>query len=177
MPFIRGWTGAGGRGRLGKARALEPRASRPGLHNRRPVIAPGAMPFRSASGAVNFGAKFHLTGQAGRALLTISPAPGWGAGGVNVGGVMGDQAGRIGWGSTFATAQHALPVRDLNADGTRSAGDGRIDQWLAAPVSLRRMSGRREWQCGHPTARAAQTARHRCPASGTSPQAPDPGRS
>ena len=41
---------------------------------------------------------------------------------------MGDQAGRIGWGSTFAAAQHALPVRDLNADGSRGAGDGGIDQ-------------------------------------------------
>ena len=94
-----------------------------------------------------------------------------------LGGDMGGQAGRIGWGSTRAAAQDALLVVDLNADGSRGAGDGRIDQWLAAPVSLRRMSGRRECQCGHPTARAAQTARHRCPASGTSPQAPDPGRS
>jgi hypothetical protein len=47
---------------------------------------------------------------------------------VDVGGVMGDQAGRIGCGSTFAAAQDALPGLDLNADGTRGAGDGRIDQ-------------------------------------------------
>jgi hypothetical protein len=32
---------------------------------------------------------------------------------------MGDQAGRIGWGSTFAAAQDALPGLDLNADGSR----------------------------------------------------------
>jgi hypothetical protein len=41
---------------------------------------------------------------------------------------MGDQAGRIGWGSTFAAAQDALPVLDLNADGSRGAGDGKFDQ-------------------------------------------------
>jgi hypothetical protein len=41
---------------------------------------------------------------------------------------MSDQAGRIGWGATFATAQDALLVLDLNANGTRGAGDGKIDQ-------------------------------------------------
>jgi hypothetical protein len=41
---------------------------------------------------------------------------------------MGGQAGRIGWGSTGAAAQDALLVLDLNADGTRGAGDGGIDQ-------------------------------------------------
>ena len=41
---------------------------------------------------------------------------------------MGDQAGRIGCGSTFAAAQDALLVLDLNADGSRGAGDGGIDQ-------------------------------------------------
>jgi hypothetical protein len=44
-----------------------------------------------------------------------------------VGGVMGVQAVRIGCGSTRAAAQDALLVLDLNADGARSAGDGRID--------------------------------------------------
>ena len=63
--------------------------------------------------------KFDLTGQADRASLTIVTAPGWGAGGVDVGGDMGGQAGRIGWGSTCAAAQHALPVLDLTADGAR----------------------------------------------------------
>jgi len=47
-----------------------------------------------------------------------------------LGGDMGGQAGRIGWGSTFAAAQDALPVLDLNADGTRGAGDEWIDQGL-----------------------------------------------
>jgi hypothetical protein len=41
---------------------------------------------------------------------------------------MGVQAGRIGCGSTCAAAQDALLVLDLNADGSRGAGDGRIDQ-------------------------------------------------
>jgi hypothetical protein len=45
-----------------------------------------------------------------------------------LGGDMGDQACRIGCGSTFAAAQDALPGLDLNADGSRGAGDGRIDQ-------------------------------------------------
>ena len=45
-----------------------------------------------------------------------------------MGGDMGDQACRIGCGSTFAAAQEALPGLDLNADGSRGAGDGRIDQ-------------------------------------------------
>jgi hypothetical protein len=40
---------------------------------------------------------------------------------------MGDQAGRVGWGSTCAVAQHALAVLDLN-DGTRGTGDGGVDQ-------------------------------------------------
>ncbi len=38
------------RDRLGKARAHDPRASRPGPHNRRPVIAPGARRIGSAGG-------------------------------------------------------------------------------------------------------------------------------
>ena len=41
---------------------------------------------------------------------------------------MGDQAGRIGCGATFATAQDALPGLDLNADGSRGAWDGKVDQ-------------------------------------------------
>jgi hypothetical protein len=40
---------------------------------------------------------------------------------------MGVRAVRIGWGSTRAAAQDALLVVDLNADGSRGAGDGRID--------------------------------------------------
>jgi hypothetical protein len=32
---------------------------------------------------------------------------------------MGGQAGRIGWGSTFAAAQDAMLVQHLNADGSR----------------------------------------------------------
>lgn len=49
---------------------------------------------------------------------------------------MGGQAGRIGWGSTLAAAQDALPGLDLNADGTRGAGDGRIDQAKEVVLSL-----------------------------------------
>jgi hypothetical protein len=49
---------------------------------------------------------------------------------------MGGQAVRIGWGSTFAAAQDALPVLDLNANGTRGAGDGRIDQAKEVVLSL-----------------------------------------
>jgi hypothetical protein len=49
---------------------------------------------------------------------------------------MGDQAGRIGCGSTFAAAQDALLVLDLNADGSRGAGDGRIDQAKEVVLSL-----------------------------------------
>lgn len=36
-----------------------------------------------------------------------------------LGGDMGGQAGRIGWGSTSAAAQDALLVLDLNANGSR----------------------------------------------------------
>ena len=36
-----------------------------------------------------------------------------------LGGVMGGQAVRIGWGSTSAAAQDALLVLDLNANGSR----------------------------------------------------------
>jgi hypothetical protein len=49
---------------------------------------------------------------------------------------MGGQAGRIGWGSTCAAAQDALPGRDLKADGSRGAGDGRIDQAKEVVLSL-----------------------------------------
>ena len=55
---------------------------------------------------------------------------------------MGGQAGRIGWGSTFAAAQDALPVLDLNANGTRGAGDGRIDQAKEVLLSLWGDAGR-----------------------------------
>ena len=41
---------------------------------------------------------------------------------------MGVRAVRIGWGSTLAAAQDALPGLDLNADGSRGAGDGKFDQ-------------------------------------------------
>jgi len=49
---------------------------------------------------------------------------------------MGGQAVRIGWGSTFAAAQDALPVLDLNADGSRGAGDGGVDQAKEVVLSL-----------------------------------------
>jgi hypothetical protein len=41
---------------------------------------------------------------------------------------MGCQSGRVGWGSTCAAAQHALPVLDLTAVASGGAGDGRVDQ-------------------------------------------------
>jgi hypothetical protein len=60
---------------------------------------------------------------------------------------MGGQAVRIGWGSTFAAAQDALPVLDLNADGSRGAGDGRIDQLKEVVLSRWGDAGMRkvEW--------------------------------
>jgi hypothetical protein len=50
---------------------------------------------------------------------------------------MGVQAVRIGCGSTCAAAQDALLVLDLNADGSRGAGDGRIDQAKEVVLDLR----------------------------------------
>jgi hypothetical protein len=41
---------------------------------------------------------------------------------------MGGQAGRVGWGSTCAASQHALPVLDLTADGSRGVGNAGVDQ-------------------------------------------------
>ncbi len=55
---------------------------------------------------------------------------------MDLGGVMGVQAVRIGCGSTWAAAQDALLVLDLNADGSRGAGDGRIDQAKEVVLSL-----------------------------------------
>jgi hypothetical protein len=55
---------------------------------------------------------------------------------------MGGQAVRIGWGSTFAAAQDALLVLDLNADGSRGAGGGRIDQAKEVVLSLWGDAGR-----------------------------------
>jgi hypothetical protein len=49
---------------------------------------------------------------------------------------MGGQAVRIGWGSTRAAAQDALLLVDLNADGSRGAGDGRIDKAKEVVLSL-----------------------------------------
>ncbi len=62
------------------------------------------------------------------------------------GGDMGGQAGRIGWGSTFAAAQDALPGLDLNADGSRGAGDGRIDQAKEVVLSLWGDAGRADME-------------------------------
>ena len=62
------------------------------------------------------------------------------------GGEMGGQAGRIGWGSTFAAAQDALPGLDLNADGSRGAGDGRIDQAKEVVLSLWGDAGRADME-------------------------------
>ena len=53
-----------------------------------------------------------------------------------LGGDMGGQAVRIGWGSTRAAAQDALLLVDLNADGSRGAGDGRIDKAKEVVLSL-----------------------------------------
>jgi hypothetical protein len=60
---------------------------------------------------------------------------------------MGVQAVRIGCGSTRAAAQHALLVLDLNADGSRGAGDGKIDQAKEVVLSLWGDAGMRkvEW--------------------------------
>jgi hypothetical protein len=59
---------------------------------------------------------------------------------------MGGQAGRIGWGSTCAAAQDALPGLHLNADGTRGAGDGRIDQAKEVVLSLWGDAGRADME-------------------------------
>jgi hypothetical protein len=66
---------------------------------------------------------------------------------VDLGGVMGVQAVRIGCGSTWAAAQDALLVLDLNADGTCGAGDGRIDRAEEVVPSLWDDAGMRkvEW--------------------------------
>jgi hypothetical protein len=40
---------------------------------------------------------------------------------------MGGLVGRVGWGSTCAAAQHALPVLGLTADGARGLWDGGVD--------------------------------------------------
>ena len=55
---------------------------------------------------------------------------------MDAGGDMGGQAGRIGRGSTCAAAQDALLVLDLNANGSRGAGDGKIDQAKEVVLSL-----------------------------------------
>ena len=97
-------------------------------------------------GLGNFAAQLDLTEQADRARLTISAAPGWGAGGVDVGGVMGGQAVRIECGSTRVAAQDALLVLDLNADGTRGAGVGKIDQAKEVVLSLWDDAGRADME-------------------------------
>ncbi len=61
---------------------------------------------------------------------------------MDAGGDMGGQAGRIGRGSTCAAAQDALLVPDLNADGSRGAGDGKIDQAKEVVLSLWGDAGR-----------------------------------
>ena len=59
---------------------------------------------------------------------------------------MGGQVARIGWGSTFAAAQDALLVLDLNADGSRGAGDGGIDHAKKVVVVRRRDAGRADME-------------------------------
>jgi hypothetical protein len=59
---------------------------------------------------------------------------------------MGGQAGLIGCGSTFAAGQDALPVLDLNADGTCGSGDGKIDQAKDVLLSLRGDAGRADME-------------------------------
>jgi hypothetical protein len=49
---------------------------------------------------------------------------------------LGGLVGRVGWGSTCAAAQDALLVLDLNADGSRGAGDGRIDKEMEMELVL-----------------------------------------
>jgi hypothetical protein len=54
---------------------------------------------------------------------------------------MGVQAVRIGCGSTRTAAQDALLVLDLNADSSRGAGGGRIDQTKEVVLPLRGDAG------------------------------------
>jgi hypothetical protein len=53
---------------------------------------------------------------------------------------------RNGCGSTCAAAQDVLLVLDLNANGTRGAGDGRIDQVKEVVLPLRGDAGRADME-------------------------------